>query len=230
MVNTLDSITELSAQLTVFGFARMPELAAPHLDGITRAFDQAVGISPGSRPTTRVTRFDVLDVLPGLAAVAGGGDVLALREAFFGRSSQVVASDMNLLVGDSYWHSDGFYSTPFLRFVLYLEPLTAASGALRFLPGSHKEGNGWVGDPTRHVIKHDADLGRAGTDVPGVVCESRPGDVIVFDTNILHSAWCGGFRRQLAFNVVGNPRTDAERRDSSRYLLNRYVSGSVPLA
>jgi hypothetical protein len=223
-------MTELAAQLTIFGFARMRELAAPHIDAITDAFNQAAGLGPGARPETRVTRFDILDAVPGLAAVADAREVLGLRETFFGGPSHVVATDANLLVGDSFWHSDGFYSTPFLRFVLYLEPLTAGNGALRFLPGSHKEGNGWLGDPTRHVIKHDEDLGRDAADVPGVVCESRPGDVIVFDTNILHAACGGGFRRQLAFNVVGNPATDAERRDTSRYFLNRYVSGSVRLA
>lgn len=222
---------QIARQLEVFGFGRMPAVVrGPALDELAAACDRILGPSSGAETTERVTAFDVLETMPELAAIAHGDVVREIRDAFFGRASHIVASDANLLVGDSYWHSDGSYQTPFLRFVLYLEPNTAKDGALRVFPGSHRPDNGWAGEPTRHIMRHEQDLGRAGADLPAVVIDSQPGDLIVFDTNVLHSAWNGGRRRQLAFNVVGEPRTETERADTSRYVLNRYVSGSVRLA
>jgi hypothetical protein len=49
----------------------------------------------------------------------------------------------------------------------------------------------------------------------------------VFHTNILHSAWNGRQRRQWAWNFARKPTTVAESRDLSRYVLNRFVSGTV---
>ncbi|MEU7575464.1 phytanoyl-CoA dioxygenase family protein [Micromonospora sp. NPDC049240] len=221
----------MARHLEVFGFGRVPAVVDGRaLDKLAAACDWMIGPASSVHATERVTEFDVLERMPELAAIAHGDVVRDIRDAFFGRASHIVASDANLLVGDSYWHSDGSYQTPFLRFVLYLEPVTAKDGALRAFPGSHRPDNGWAGEPTRNIMRHDADLGRSGAHLPAAVIDSQPGDLIVFDTNVLHSAWNGGRRRQLAFNVAGEPRTDTERADTSRYVLNRYVSGSVRLA
>lgn len=175
-----------------------------------------------------MTAFDVLQRMPALEELSRHGDVVALCRAFFGRDFQVVASDANVLVDDSYWHSDGFYEhTAFLRFVVYLERLDAHDGALRFLPGSHRVGNAWQGFPVRCVMQHDTMLDVAGSEVPAVAVPSEPGDVVVFDTNTLHAAWHGDVRRQLAFNVAGEPLDAAQRADRTRYFLSRYVANVV---
>lgn len=219
----------ISAQLRIFGFARLPGVAKNHVTALERAFAELMESPDGGVPMERITRFDVTDAVPDLVELAEAEPLRSVREAYFGRDSHVISSDANVLVGDSYWHSDGFYETPFLRFVLYLEPLGSESGALRFLPGSHRIDNGWVGEPTRDVIKHEANLGRPGADVPAEAVDSEPGDVIVFDTSVLHSAWKGTLRRQFGFNAAAEPVTDTERADTKRYFLNRYVSGSVRL-
>jgi hypothetical protein len=219
----------LTAQLSIFGFAHLPDCATDLLDEMTEGFSRVIGLPDDARPQERVTARGVLDEIPALRELAGRAPVLTACKAGLGPDAHVITSDANLLVGDSYWHSDGFYSTPFLRFVVYLEPLTADNGALRFLPGSHRADNGWEGEPTRDVMKHVEQLGVSGAELPAAVVDSRPGDVIVFDTNVLHAAWCGGFRRQLGFNVVGRPVTSRARNDTARYFLNRYVSGSVLL-
>ncbi|MFJ9626771.1 phytanoyl-CoA dioxygenase family protein [Streptomyces sp. NPDC101175] len=219
--------TEVARQLQVFGFAHLRRAAQDAVVGLEHGFERLIRLPSDGRPEERVTEFDILTGLPALGSVARSAWVRGICEAYFGRRHRVITSDANALVGDSYWHSDGFYNTPFLRFVLYLDDTTRDTGALRFLPGSHRADNGWTGDPTRHVIRHREDLGLAGGDVPAVVVESRPGDVIVFDTNVMHAAWHGDVRRQLAFNCVGEPETEAEQLDTRRYFLNRYVSGSV---
>ncbi|MEW1646032.1 MULTISPECIES: phytanoyl-CoA dioxygenase family protein [unclassified Streptomyces] len=218
---------EVVRQLQVFGFAHLPQVAADSVEDLQRGFGDLIDLAADGTPSERVTRFDILTDLPELGRISRSSWARGICEAYFGRHHQVITSDANALVGDSYWHSDGFYNTPFLRFVLYLDAATHDTGALRFLPGSHRADNGWLGDPTRHVIRHRQDLELEGDDVPSVVVDSRPGDVIVFDTNVMHAAWNGHVRRQLAFNCVGEPVTEAEQLDTRRYFLNRYVSGSV---
>ncbi|MFJ8151101.1 phytanoyl-CoA dioxygenase family protein [Streptomyces sp. NPDC094468] len=221
--------TEVAQRLRVFGFAHLPGATADTVAELGHAFDRLIELPADGAPAERVTRFDALDEMPELRLISGSAWVGALCGAFFERRHQVITGDANALVGDSYWHSDGFYTTPFLRFVLYLDATAHDTGALRFLPGSHRADNGWLGEPTQHVIRHREDLGLTGGDVPAVVVESRPGDVIVFDTNVMHAAWHGDVRRQLAFNCVGEPVTETEQRDTRRYFLNRYVSGSVSI-
>nr|WP_241265803.1 phytanoyl-CoA dioxygenase family protein [Streptomyces boncukensis] len=140
----------------------------------------------------------------------------------------MVSSDVNVLVGDSYWHSDGFYDEGlYLRAVVYGEPTDAAGGALRVIPGSHRPEGGWQGEPVRQLMEHDRALGLRGDEIPATVLATRPGDVVVFHTNVLHSAWNGSRRRQWAWNFTRPPVTASERTAASQYVLNRFVSGTV---
>jgi hypothetical protein len=183
---------------------------------------------PGDTPpTTRLLLRRSIDDFVSLDALARSAIVAEVCQAFFEREWFVISADMNVLVGDSYWHSDDKYDTAFLRFVAYLEPLSAGTGALRFLPASHMRGSGWEGNELRQLMRHKAELGLPGADVPAHVVQSQPGDLVVFDTNVLHSSWCGSVRRQLAFNVCGVPRSPGERADVTRYILKRHVSGTV---
>ena len=52
-------------------------------------------------------------------------------------------SDGNFYVGDTLWHSDGYRESKYLSFKMafYLDPVTAKSGCLRVIPGSHKYGD-----------------------------------------------------------------------------------------
>ncbi|MFI9208624.1 phytanoyl-CoA dioxygenase family protein [Streptomyces sp. NPDC053253] len=219
---------QLAAQLDILGFAKLPGIAADLLGDLSDGFASVMRLSE-DMPDERATARGVAERVPALRALAERDAVKAACRAALGDDSHVITSDANLLVGDSYWHSDGFYRTPFLRFVIYLEPLEADDGALRFLPGSHRTDTGWQGKPTRNVMQHQEQLGVSGFDLPAAVVPSAPGDVIVFNTNVLHAAWCGGYRRQFGFNVVAAPTDSNAKQDTARYFLNRFVSGSVLL-
>ncbi|MEU3096485.1 phytanoyl-CoA dioxygenase family protein [Streptomyces sp. NPDC006967] len=221
--------TELAAQLRTFGFVHLRNCAASLIEQLEGEFEGLIGVEEGERPEERVTVRGVMDDMPALARLAALPLVTSLCDGFFGTAHHVITSDLNLLVGDSYWHSDGFYGTPFLRFVGYMEPLNGDNGALRFLPGSQTTDSGWQGEATRDVMKHETQLGVSGADLPAAVVETEPGDVVVFDTNVLHSAWNGTCRRQFAFNVVGAPNGPQALHDTTRYFLNRYTQGTVLL-
>ena len=95
------------------------------------------------------------------------------------------------------WHTDIGPDVPGLKFLAHLQPRTAADGALRVVPGSHEPGfaarlkSYWNADP--------ATQGFPGWPVPCAVLETRPGDVIAFDSHLFHSS-TGGHNR-LAWTI-----------------------------
>lgn len=115
-----------------------------------------------------------------------------------------------LYFAEAGWHNDDGVGVAGVKFAVYFESLDAASGALRFLPGSqHPE------QTTRLVAYRDRHLGpspdvdHAG--VPGYVADTKPADVIAFDLRTWHASFGGQDR--LAWTAVYQrcPQTDTER-------------------
>ena len=92
------------------------------------------------------------------------------------------------------WHNDTGIAIRGVKFVAYLEPLEAASGALRVLPGSHHLADSALG----HLYSLDVDV----PDVPGQVLITEPGDVIAFDPHLYHASWGGKDRHQWSTMYV----------------------------
>jgi Phytanoyl-CoA dioxygenase (PhyH) len=93
-----------------------------------------------------------------------------------------------LYFGHSGWHNDTGLGVRGVKFVAYLEPLEADSGALRVLPGSHRATPAALG----HL--HSLDIGVF--EVPSQVLATQPGDVIVFDPLLWHATSGGRDRHQ----------------------------------
>jgi hypothetical protein len=133
-------------------------------------------------------------------------------EQMYGDDVFGTITDANRYVGDSAWHPDtGSMHQYGVKFAFYLEPVAAESGALRVIPGSHKE-------PLHSDVTHY--LGHAGAefrDVPAYVCESQPGDVVAFDLRLWHGS-CGGAadRRMCTVVFYNNPKTPEEEEATRR--------------
>ena len=115
-------------------------------------------------------------------------------------------SDGNFYVGDTLWHSDGYRDTKYLSFKLafYLDPVTADTGCLRVIPGSHKYRDTFadslqkVTDLRSEVDNPSMELwGVDGSDVPAIPLEVKPGDLLMFNHRLKHSSWGGGDRRRM---------------------------------
>src|SRR5262249_20303749 len=96
---------------------------------------------------------------------------------------------------DTGWHRDSAHDIASVGVVAYLEPLDAATGALRVWPGSH-------------AALDRALPGRASR--VGVVLPTAPGDVIIFDEHLVHGSAGGLQRRQWRVDFVIDPRDEHE--------------------
>ena len=62
-----------------------------------------------------------------------------VAEQLYGEDVFGIASDINRYVGDTRWHPDtGSLHQYGVKFAYYLQPVTADTGALRLIPGSHE--------------------------------------------------------------------------------------------
>lgn len=100
-------------------------------------------------------------------------------------------------------HSDGGHGPEdplHIKIALYLDTLTADTGALRLIPGSHMLGDHFATQLSQVVARPRDKVGLpSGAEIPAIACETTKlgGDVVVFNHNIKHSAW-GGVRAAYA--------------------------------
>jgi Phytanoyl-CoA dioxygenase (PhyH) len=101
------------------------------------------------------------------------------------------------------WHTDDGTGVRGVKFAAYLDELTAGTGALRLVPGSHHpEQNARLAGYSKRRGTADGDAAFAAyqASFPGYVAETAPGDVIAFDLHTWHAS-IGG-RDRLAWNAV----------------------------
>ena len=110
--------------------------------------------------------------------------------------------------GNTEWHRGPMESEEGIKFLVYLDPLLANTGALRVLPRSHE----WtLTEKQQAQLKKDADK------VVAPALETVPGDVIVFDLRLWHATFGGGpFRQTAQFVFFQPPRTEEALRRFAR--------------
>jgi hypothetical protein len=122
-----------------------------------------------------------------------------------------------LYFGQAGWHNDTCLAVRGVKFVAYLEPLNADSGALRVLPGSHRLAAG--------ALDHLHSLDLATPDVPGRVLATQPGDVVAFDPLLWHATWGGRDRHQWTTMYL----RDAIAPSWQQGLLDWYADGAADI-
>jgi len=118
--------------------------------------------------------------------------------------------------GGAGWHRDSTLDVASIGFACYLEPLTATTGALRVLPGSHHPS-------MAHAV--DKVLAAGVTDLPGYAAETEPGDVVVFNEHLFHGSSGGDVRRQWRVDYVSQPTTEGEDELVRTYFSELYTVG-----
>ena len=119
------------------------------------------------------------------------------------------------------------------KIAFYLDPLTQDTGALRFIPGTHR--------PHHFVRKEKIDVGNSlelfgilSTEFPSnLALETNPGDVVIFNHDLYDASFGGGDRRRMfTMNCTINPKTPEKQEQVWQYMRvhtpgsNNYVTGA----
>jgi len=119
-----------------------------------------------------------------------------------------------LYFAEAGWHTDDGIGVRGVKFAAYFDRLTAGSGALWLMPGSHHpEQNARLTAYERRQprVRTDAEAAAYRASIPGYVADTAPGDVIAFDLHTWHASFGG--RDRLAWTAVYQrcPETAEER-------------------
>ena len=132
-----------------------------------------------------------------------------VAEQLYGEHCFPITSDANRYVGDTRWHPDHFIDvkkdTYGVKFAHYLDPVDAETGALRVVPGSHR--NPLYTNLRERIGAKEREI----REVPSYVCKSEPGDIVAFDLRLWHAS-CGGAtgRRMCTVCYYKHPDTPDE--------------------
>ena len=119
-------------------------------------------------------------------------------------------------VNNTYWHHDaGGYEWYGIKFGFYLDQLKAETGALRVIPGSHKQPFHDQLDNIQNLkyswIRKNYSAASESSfisPIPSYACESNPGDMVIFDYRIYHASLGGTKDRHMCtVNFINYPKT-----------------------
>ena len=207
-------------QFETFGFLKLQGAVRPRVDQVIEAFEDVMAVQAAQHDGTRRTAVvPFIDQDERLCTLLDDPAIEGAAASLLGADFNYLGGDGNYYVGDSGWHSDGFHTVGcFLKVALYLDPVTRETGALRVIPGSHRADAHWHEEAGR-VTGSEDELGIPGSEVPAVALESEPGDVLIFNHNLLHSSWGGSSRRRMfTLNLSRAATNDEEIADLRTYI------------
>jgi hypothetical protein len=188
-----------------FGFIALPGLLTDRIDRIIDEFEAVWAEHGGGhdgQPHDGEQRSCLLpfaDHSEYLCTLLDDERIEGITASILGDDFNYYCSDGNYYVGDSQWHSDGWAGDiKCIKIAYYLDPLTRDTGALRVIPGSHR-----LGDCFADTLQKQSDegyeqvMGVSGADLPAVVLETRPGDILVFNHRCKHASFGGANRRRM---------------------------------
>ena len=213
-----------------FGYLRLPGLLCDDIDEIIAAFEaiwQERGGGHAGRAHTGDARSCIvpfIDQHPRLCQLLDDPRIEGLLCDILGEGFNYVGSDGNFYSGDTAWHSDGMWSDGpmFLKVALYLDPVGWDSGALRVIPGSHHRGDAYADGLQQFLHQSQDQWGTAGSNIPAIAMTSAPGDVVIFNHKLKHSAW-GGSKRRRMFTINCSQRFPDDKLDDLRGYINSHA-------
>lgn len=204
-----------------FGFLVLRGRLVEEVSWISEAFDEVFAAHPERRSI-----IPFADSHEKLATLVDHPSTVAIADALVGEGWSYVGSDGNIYGGETPWHRDGTWQhLRLIKIAMYLEPLTADTGALRVVPGSNHTRAAldgvWLGRPDV------AGYGIEQRDMPGYAIECEPGDVAVFSHTTLHASFGGGDRRRMFTLNAASRATTPEEIDDLRAYIALHVNFGV---
>ena len=138
-----------------------------------------------------------------------------LGHNFIWRGAEGMGGIDHNLVNHS-WHFDGHKGSQSLDYLrtkvmLYLDPQQKSTGALRVIPGSHRDPFHEALMPLQeaHLKEESNCFGVTGRLIPGKPIETEPGDVVIFNQWLYHGAFDKlGKRRVIVLKFGPHPEKE----------------------
>jgi len=187
----------------VFGFLRLPGLLRDIMPAIDRAFETLwtqhggghQGMAHAGTQRSCIPCF--IEHSEELSSLLEDPRIHGAACSLLGENFNYMGSDGNLYVGDTHWHRDGGHrGISHIKILVYLDPLTRAQGALRVIPGTHRIDDRYAQE-SGEAAMHPETVGMRGAELPDIALEVVPGDVLIFNHNLLHASFGGGTRRRM---------------------------------
>lgn len=211
-----------------FGYLHFPQLFGPdEVAWISAEFEASIRERGGrEHDGSKRTMFGgPIEHRPRLCGLLDDDRILGILGGVLGEDFNYASGDGNYYSGDTGWHPDGNWGRLFaVKAAFYLDPLTAATGCLRVIPGSQ--------DPAHSIRAQGIDPNQAGEtygveprDFPGsTALETQPGDMVIFNHDLYHASFGGGARRRMfTMNLTRGCSTPEDLET-----LDRYVSVHSP--
>ena len=216
------------AHYNTFGYLFLPQaFSAEEMVAFTRATEEVWEENPVAEQNGERSLIQFVEGKPLLTGIVTDDRIYPIILELLGSGFVWVGSEGHISSRDEVkWHPDrkyyrsgeeGLIDFPQIKMMIYLEKVTVDSGCLRVIPGSHRMP--LHKDLADQEINPDArPFGLSSRDIPSTPLESEPGDVILFNHCIWHSAFGGGKdRRYLALKFAAKPFTDDQLKSLDRY-------------
>ena len=188
-------------QFKVFGFLVLKGILSP-LDIKKASAEFEIALAKARKTTERLSIRKQLNWsnlgpdTPFLASLLRDERFFGIAQQILGKNAVGYGSNGNSFDSDrTEWHPDvGNTDWNGIKFSFYLQSVGRNSGALRLLPGSHKEP--FLSDFNKIRLKESGkgtidELGLSIEEVPCFAAESQTGDAILFDNNVWHASFGG---------------------------------------
>ena len=157
---------------------------------------------------------------PQMCALLDHPGLLGLIGGVIGDDFSYCGGDGNYYVGDTHWHPDGNWGRLWAtKTAFYLDEVSADSGCLRVIPGSHLPDH-FLRAEGVNPRDSEALFGVPPSEFPGsVALESSPGDVAIFNHDLYHASFGGGRqRRMFTMNCIRHAAKPEEQELARKYI------------
>jgi hypothetical protein len=198
-----------ATRFRLFGYTVLPgALTTAQSARVFADMDRVMETGTGLRGTTdRRSVRNFAGTSQVMADIVTDLDLPTIAAGLLGDEARYVFGDASVYHGDTRWHRDTrLRAVELVKFVFYDRALTADTGALRILPGSHRTPDATFPD-------------QAAADLPAVALPTAVGDIIGFTPTALHGAFGAALRRQIAVTYAAVPRDPIGHGELAQLLL-----------
>lgn len=193
----------------IFGFLKFPGLFLGEIEEITDAFERTFTENPEDVVTwinethdnrTRYYVSEATEKNARLAQLVEDPRVRRIVESLLGEVYKFRGSDCSIYECGTNYHCDAYGANlnyKNIKMALYLDPVGAKSGGVRYLPGSHHRGGPFFKSFSRYIQSGFSELGLNTREVPAAFMESSPGDLLLWDFRLVHATTYEGNRRRM---------------------------------